>query len=415
MFGTRWQIFRLHGIPISIDASWLVILALLTLTMATSFPALMVQFFGPAVPPLTPLEYWLMGLVAALAFFVCIVLHELGHAIVARSRGIPIAGITRFLFGGVAELRDEPESAGSEFAMAIAGPIVSVFLGSAFAVLAWMAYLAGWAPSVVLVLAYLSFINLVVLAFNLVPAFPLDGGRVLRSILWAISGDVQQATHWASRGGQIFAWFLIFWGVMQFFLGNWLGGIWLGLIGLFLNSAARGSYQQVLLRKALEGETVRRFMNRNPITVQPSLDLHHWVNDYVYGFHHKTYPVASNGHVEGVISTAALDHFPKPEWEQHTVGEAMQRDIKDLTVSPDADALQAFTKMQRTRASCLLVIEGDRLVGLLSQSDVLRFLHLKFEIESSESSKWDSQQSRRHAEHNGKLSRGEATLGPAHR
>ncbi len=179
MFGNRWRVLTLYGIPISVDASWLVILALLTLTTASMFPGMMHYYFGPATPTLSPYEYWIMGLVTALAFFACIVLHELGHAIVARSRGMPIAGITLFLFGGVAELQGEPESAGTEFAMAIAGPIVSVVLGIVFGVLAWSGYYAHWAPVVVMVLAYLALINLFVLAFNLVPAFPLDGGRVL--------------------------------------------------------------------------------------------------------------------------------------------------------------------------------------------------------------------------------------------
>jgi Zn-dependent protease len=384
MFGNRWQLFRLYGIPVSVDASWLIILALVTLTTASVFPDLMHHYFGDSAPTLPPYEYWIMGLIAALAFFACILLHELGHAIVGRSRGIPIDGITLFLFGGVAELGDEPASAGSEFAMAIAGPIVSLILGIAFAVLTWIGYGGGWPPAVVLVLGYLSFINLLVLAFNLIPAFPLDGGRVLRSILWGITGNLRQATYVASRGGQAFAWLLIAWGVVQFFAGNWLGGIWSGLIGLFLNSAAQGSYQQVLIRKALQGELVRRFMNPQPITVPPSLDLRHWVEEYVYHLHHKAFPVVSDGHLEGLITTQDLAKIPRSEWGQHTVGEVMERDLKAVAISPDADALGALGKMQHGGVTRLLVTEGDRLVGIISLSDLLRFLHLKIELEGTE-------------------------------
>lgn len=383
MFGRRWRLFRLCGIPVALDASWLIILALLTFSIASLFPALMREYFSEAAPALPPLAYWFMGLIAALAFFGCILLHELGHAIMARSRGMPIRGITLFLFGGVAELEDEPSSAATEFLMAIAGPIVSVILGVGFALLAWAGYYGGMTPPAVMILGYLAFINLLVLAFNLVPAFPLDGGRVLRSILWGATGDLRRATFWASRAGQAFAWLLIAWGVMQFFMGNWLGGIWTGLIGLFLNNAAQGSYQQVLIRQALQGEPVRRFMNSEPIVVPPSLNLLRWVEDFVYRYHHKTFPVVSDGHLEGCISTQALAGIPRGQWDQHTIGEVMRHDLQTITIPPDADALDALGRMRRTGSSRLLVVERDRLVGMVSLKDLLRFLSLKIELEDT--------------------------------
>jgi Zn-dependent protease/CBS domain-containing protein len=384
VFGKRWKLFRLNGIPISLDASWLIILALLTLSIANMFPRLMHDYFGEAAPTLAPYEYWIMGLIAALAFFVCILLHESGHAVVARSRGMSVRGITLFLFGGVAELGDEPASAATEFLMAVAGPVVSVILGIVFALLAWAGYHSGWTPPVVMILGYLAVINLLVLAFNLIPAFPLDGGRVLRSILWGATGNLRRATYWASLAGQAFAWLLIAWGVVQFFTGNWLGGIWSGLIGLFLNSAAQSSYQQVLIRQALQGEPVRRFMNPQPIVVPPSLDLLHWVEDYVYRYHRKAFPVASEGRLEGVITTQALTRVPRGEWGQHTVGEVMRRDIKTVSIGPNADALEALGQMQRTGFSRLLVAERDQLVGIISLKDLLSFLSLKIELEGSE-------------------------------
>ncbi len=381
MFGKRWQLFRLYGIPISVDLSWLIILALLTLTISGSFPALMHEFYGDAAPVVNPANYWVMGLIAALAFFVCILLHELGHAIVARSRGMQIQGITLFLFGGVAELGGEPPSAGTEFWMAIAGPIVSLLLGIGLGVLAEIGYHIGWSPLIVLVLGYLSFVNLLLLAFNLIPAFPLDGGRVLRSILWGATGNLQRSTRWAAATGQAFAWLLIAWGIVQFFGGNWLGGIWSGLIGMFLNNAAQSSYRQVLIRNALEGEPVRRFMVEQPIVVPPSVDLSHWVEDYVYRFHHRAFPVASDGHLEGFITTHALSEMPRDQWSQHTVGEIMQRDLAPITIAPDADAMEALSKMQRSGSSRLLVADRGRLVGIISLKDLLRFLDLKMELE----------------------------------
>jgi Zn-dependent protease len=383
MFGKRWQLFRLYGIPISVDASWLIILALVTLNMASVFPRFMEQFFGERAPPLAPAAYWVMGLVAALAFFACILLHELGHATVARARGMDIRGITLFLFGGVAEIGDEPSSAWTEFLMAIAGPVVSLVLGVGFGVLAEVGYAGGWPPALVLVLGYLALINLTVLVFNLIPAFPLDGGRVLRSILWGATGDLRRATYWASLAGQAFAWLLIAWGVVRFFQGDWPGGVWSGLIGLFLNRAAQSGYQQVLVRQAFQGEGLRRFMNPHPIAVPPSLDLRTWVEDYVYRYHRKLFPVASDGRLEGVITTQALAQVPRAEWERHTVGEVMQRDLGAFTIAPDADALDALTRMQRTGSSRLLVTEGDRLLGIVSLKDLLRFLNMKLELEGA--------------------------------
>jgi Zn-dependent protease/CBS domain-containing protein len=386
MFGMRWRLFRLLGIPVSVDVSWLLILVLLTLSFAEGFPAILHEYFPGDTRPLAPAESWLMGLVTALAFFTCIVLHEFGHALVARSRGMPISGITLFLFGGVSELGDEPQSAGTEFLMAVAGPLVSAVLAAVFWGVAVVGYHGGWSHPVVIVLGYLASINAVVLVFNMVPAFPLDGGRVLRSILWGATGSLRRATRWASYAGQAFAWVLIAWGVLQFFSHNWVGGMWSALIGMFLNGAARSSYQQVLIRQALQGEPVRRFMNTNPIVVPPSLDLLHWVEDYVYRYHHRAFPVAANGRLEGVVTTQALSQIPRGEWAEHTVGEVLVADLRAVSIAADADALEALGKMQRTGSSRLLVTDGDRLVGIVSLKDLLRFLDLKLELEGSQAS-----------------------------
>jgi Zn-dependent protease/CBS domain-containing protein len=377
MFGSRWRLFRLFGIPISLDASWLIIVALLTWTLATGF-------FPRALPDLEPADWWLLGVVTTLAFFACLLLHELGHALAARALNIPIRGITLFLFGGVAELGGEPTSAKSEFLMAIAGPVVSAVLSGLFWLAADYGAGAGWPDPVVLVLSYLCFINLAVLVFNLVPAFPLDGGRVLRSIIWGVTGSLRRSTFVASLLGRAFAWFLIALGIWSLFQGDIFNGIWLGLIGMFVNNAALSSYQQVLIRQALAGEPVRRFMNPDPIVVPPALDLRHWVDDYVYRYHRKSFPVASDGHLEGMISTQALARYPRPEWERHRVGEVMRHDLQEVTIPPTADALQALGQMQRTGSSRLLVTEGDQLVGIVSLKDLLRFLNLKIELEGTE-------------------------------
>lgn len=376
MFGTRWQLFRLFGIPIRIDASWLIILALLTWTLGLQF--------RPELPGIAPLSLWLLALLTALGFFLCIVLHELGHAVTARQLDIPINGITLFLFGGVAEMEGEPPTPLREFLMAIAGPLVTVALTLLFGALWLVGASLDWAKSIQLVCQNLTYINFWVLAFNLVPAFPLDGGRVLRSILWGATNNLRRATHGASLIGQAFAFFLIAVAMLLLFGGNFVGGIWLGLIGLFLNNAARSSYTSVLLREALTGEPVSRFMSRDPIVAPPWITLRDWVEDYVYRHHRKMFPVVAEGRLEGVISTQALAGFEREQWNEHTVAEAMERDIDALIIAPQTDALHALARMQSTGASRLLVLEDGHLVGIVSLKDLLRFFHLKLELESAD-------------------------------
>jgi Zn-dependent protease len=376
MFSTRWKIFSVFGIPFFVHISWLLIAALLTWTLA--------DVFRQELPDQDWSRYGIMGLAAALAFFVCILLHEAGHALVARYYGMPVRGITLFMFGGVAELGREPDSAWHEFAMAIAGPLVSLVLAIGFGLAGLFGTVLNWPTPIYLVLNYLAAINLTVLIFNMIPAFPLDGGRVLRSVLWGATGKLERATYWASLGGQGFAWFLMAMGIVQFITGNVIGGIWLGLIGLFLHNAARGAYQQVLVEQALEGEPVRQFMNAAPVVVPPSLDLRHLVEDFVYRHHRQSFPVVADGHVKGIVSVRDLGKCPREQWERHTVGELMHRNVKDVTIAPDAEALEALRQMQRTGARRLLVVEDDHLLGIVSLSDLRRFLQFKLEVEEAE-------------------------------
>ncbi len=371
MFTARWRLFRVFGIPIYVDASWLIILALLTWTLS--------EWFFRTVAGISPGGSLGLGLAAAILFFVCIVLHELGHAVVGRAEGMTIRGITLFLFGGVAELQDEPSSPLAEFLMAIAGPVVSAIL----AFLLWLGAENTTQPGLHQLLLYLALINLIVLIFNLIPAFPLDGGRVFRAALWAILGSVRRATYWAGLIGQGFAWLLIVLGVLEIFRGDFGNGLWSILIGLFLNNAARSAYRSILVRQLLAGEPVRRFMNPQPITVSPTLDLQNWVDDYVYRYHRKAFPVVVEDRLEGVITTRELANVPRAEWSQHSVGEVMRHDLDGFRISPDADALHALAQMQRTGSSRLLVTQGDHLSGIVSLKDLLRFLNLKMELEEN--------------------------------
>lgn len=377
MDGTRLRVMRVGGIPIYIDLTWLIVLGLLTVTLSKEFAGTL-NDEGYEAPTF---QVWAMALIAAVGFFVCIVLHELGHALVGRASGMPIGGITLFMFGGVAELKREPPSASSEFRMAAAGPAVSFLL----AVIIWTTAVAGvaleWSYSIILVLHYLAYINLAVLIFNLVPAFPLDGGRIFRAALWALTGNLRKATGWASVMGRGFGWLLAGLGLLQLFGGLILSGLWLVLIGMFLARLARQSYESVVVRELLADEAVSDFMSPEPITVTPDLSLREFVDDYVFRHHRQAFPVTSNGHVEGLVSTHSLQAFPRGSWDQHTIAEVMDRDIAKIMVRPDTKALKALERMQKSGSSRLLVVDHDRLAGVISLRDLMNYLDLRLSVE----------------------------------
>jgi Zn-dependent protease/predicted transcriptional regulator len=372
MFGRPIPLFSLRGIPVRLDPSWFLIALLLTWSLAVGvFPAWQ--------PDQAKVVYWAMGIVGALGLFASIIAHEFCHAVVARRHAIPMNGIILFVFGGVAEMGGEPPKPRAELAMAAAGPIASIGIGAVALGLATLG--GGWWPPVVSVLSYLGAVNLVLAAFNLLPAFPLDGGRIFRAAVWRWTGDLRRATRVASRLGVAFSVLFMAIGALRFVAGDPLGGVWLVLIGLFLRQAAIAAYQQVLVRRALEGEPVRRFMTVGPITVRPDLTLSEFLNAYVYRYHHKLFPVQDNGRLVGAISPAQLRSVPREQWPQRTVGSVAVPWTPESAVTPNTAALQALVRMRQTGHSRLLVVEDGRLAGILSVRDLLDFLALKLELE----------------------------------
>jgi len=373
VFGKKFKIFDLLGFKVSVDVSWILIAILIAWFMS-------MELFPNRIAGLSGGTYWLMGILGAAAFFGSIVFHELCHSLVARHFGIPMKGITLFIFGGVAEMDREPPTAKAEFYMAAAGPASSLFLSLAFHVLA-LSMVPLW-PAAGTVLRYLSSINLLLAGFNLIFAFPLDGGRILRAALWGWSGNLKMATRVSSQIGSAFGSFLVFLGVFRVIVtGSLAAGLWPALIGIFLRSAARGGYQNLLMRRALEGEVVGRFMNPDPVTVQASLSLEDLVNQYVYRYHHKFYPITDNGQLTGCVSTREIKEVPKENWPQKTVGEIARQCGRAATVSVHTDAMEALSLMKRTGESRLMVTEGSRLLGIVSLKDLLSFLSLRIELE----------------------------------
>jgi Zn-dependent protease/predicted transcriptional regulator len=323
-----------------------------------------------------------MGIVGALGLFLSIIVHEFSHSIVARKYGMPMKGITLFIFGGVAEMGDEPSSPKAEFMMAIVGPLSSI----AIALIFYGTYRAGlggnFKEPVIGVVGYLAYINGILAAFNLVPAFPLDGGRVLRSIIWGVKGDLRKATRISSGIGSGLGILLIVLGVFNILTGNFVGGMWWFLIGMFVQGAAKASYQQLMVRRALEGESLDRFMKSDPVTVNPDLPLDRLVEDYVYKFHFKMFPVVENGdRLVGCVTTKQVKEIPREEWSEKKVGDVAEQCTEENTISTRTDAVKALSAMHQSKNSRLMVVEGERLVGVIALKDMLEFLSLKMDLE----------------------------------
>lgn len=377
MFSRSVRIFRLFGFEVKIDPSWLILAVLITWSLARGlFPA---YYEG-----LSPAAYWWMGVAGTLGLFFAIVFHELSHSLLARRRGLPMKGITLFIFGGVAEMSDEPENPKTELVMAAAGPISSVILGLCFLVLRTAAKAGGWPIPVLGVVTYLAFINFILAAFNLLPAFPLDGGRILRSLLWQRQGNLRRATRISSRIGGWFGMLLIVLGAVNFISGNFIGGVWYFLIGLFLRSAAQAAYRRVVIRKTLEGETVERFMNREPVAVPAAATVEELVNDYIYRHHFKMYPVLDGERLLGCVTTRQVKEIPRDQWPNRRVGDLVSSCSTENSIAPGTDAVAALAMMNRTENGRLLVVENGRLAGLITLKDLLGFLSVKLDLEGED-------------------------------
>jgi Zn-dependent protease/predicted transcriptional regulator len=374
MFGKGITLVKLFGFEVKIDLSWLVLGLLITWTLAQGF-------FPNSYKGLAPAIYWIMGAAAALGLLISIVFHELWHSLIARRFGLRMKGITLFIFGGVAEMTDEPPSPQAEFFMAVAGPVSSVVLGAALAGLSELARSIHGPVPVVGVASYLGFLNMMLAVFNLIPAFPLDGGRVLRAALWGWKKNIRWATQIASSIGSGFGLVMVLIGAVQFIFGNFIGGIWLFLIGMFLRGASRSALVQLNIRRALQGEHVRRYMKSNPITVSPSVSIQDFVDDYIFKYHFKMFPVVLDGRLVGCATLGQVKDVPKEQWPVKNVSELTTVCSADNTVRPDDDVLNALALMSRTNTSRLMVVDGDNLVGVITAKDIMKLLSLKADLE----------------------------------
>ena len=360
------ELGRVAGIRIGVNWSWLVVFALLVWSLSE-------QAFPSWNPGLSDGAYFAMAVAATVLFFASLVAHELGHAIQARRDGMTIEGITLWLFGGVAKFRGAFPSAGAEFRIGIAGPLVSLVIGAVAVAIAWLLELPTGLDGV---LAWLGFTNLLLLAFNMLPALPLDGGRVLRSALWHARGDFASATRIAAAVARAFAFLFIGLGVFRFFLGDVVGGAWMVFLGWFLLGAAASEVRYLAVRDALGGLRVRDLMVREPATVPKSLSLGEFMDDVVWSRRYTTYPVVEDGRAVGLLPFRCVAQVPRGEWDDRSVAECMLPRERVPVLDEEETLTDALAELGESEVGRGLVVDGDRLVGFLSITDVVRALEV---------------------------------------
>lgn len=392
MSKSGFRLGKVFGIDVFIDWSWGLIFLLVTWNLATAVL--------PAVHPgWSTVLSWTTAFAAALLFFASVLAHELAHSMVARARGLPVSRITLFLFGGVSNIEREPESPDTEFLMAIVGPLTSLILGLVFLTLGGAGLftsggfsgnplrLLGQAGPIPTLLLWLGPINIVLAVFNMVPGFPLDGGRVLRSVFWAASHNLRLATRWASWIGQGIAWTLIGIGIamalgieIPYFGAGVIGGLWMAFIGWFLQNAARQSYRQVLLEDVLDGVSVSTLMRPTTLGVTADTSLSKLMYDYMMNTEERAVPVLDGECLVGMVTLADVRGVPREEWDRTRVADVMTPEDKLTVATPRENATQALSVLANRDIRQLPVVQEGRLVGILRHADIVRYLQLHTEM-----------------------------------
>jgi Zn-dependent protease/CBS domain-containing protein len=365
-----FKIGTLAGIDIRVHYTWLFALFLIAWSLALGYFPMSDQGLGAAT-------YWVLGIAAALLLFASVLVHELGHSVVAGARGLRVENITLFIFGGVSSIASEASTARDEFLIAVVGPLMSLLLAGLF----WVVGQAVPSASAVGALAnYLAQANLLLGLFNIVPGFPLDGGRVLRSIVWAVTGDMPRATRIASYVGQGVAFVLIGWGVVNVLSGNLFGGLWIAFIGWFLNNGAEGSRQQLTVRSALDGVPVTSVMDPTPEAIPLTLSVRDFVLEHALRRGQRALPVVEDGRLAGIVSITDAKHLGQEAWATTPVSAVMTR-MPLKTLAPEADLTAALELMVANGIHQIPIETNGVLVGMLSRSDVMRHLQLGGELQ----------------------------------
>ncbi|HZW79885.1 MAG TPA: site-2 protease family protein [Candidatus Deferrimicrobiaceae bacterium] len=370
---------RIAGIAIGLHYSWFIIAILITLSLAAHFHSI--------TPQWSDMVIWSAAIITGVLFFVALLTHELAHSLVAKAKGLRVRAITLFALGGVSQIESEAKDAKSEFWIAIVGPLASLVIGLVFL---WLARISGWSLSteprtpVTAVLLWLGYINLMLAAFNMIPGYPLDGGRILRAALWWITHNADCATRWAAQVGQAVALIFILLGLYRFFGGENFGGLWIAFIGWFLLDASRNSYLQVELTAGLRGRSVADIMDRDCPTVESNLSLEDFVNEYLLKTGRRSFVVVQNGRLVGLITPNEVKQIGRDLWAQTSV-QAVMRPVSQLhtiahTIAPDTPAIQALEIMSRENINQLPVLSDGHLQGIFPRGHILGFLQNHAEL-----------------------------------
>jgi Zn-dependent protease/predicted transcriptional regulator len=365
MFGTSWRVGRIAGIEVRVDSSWVVIALLITYSMYLRASILYPELSGGGAVAL--------GILATVLFFGSVLVHELAHAVVSQARGIRVQDITLFLFGGATRARVESRGPGDEFVIALVGPLTSGILAGLFGIAAGLGDDVLSRP-LVGTLGYLAWVNLLLAGFNLVPGFPLDGGRLLRSAIWKATGSIGRATRVASLAGQAVGWLLVAGGVAWLLAGDLAGGIWFAFIGWFLVQAARASYQELQLRDMLRGVEAEDVMAGDLLRIPPDLSLQDAVDDYFMRYDHGAFPVDEHGRTVGLLTLRGVRRIPREQWSTRRVRDHMVPLGDQVAVAPHARMDDVLGKLQDGEAGRVLVVQDGEVVGIITPTDLTRWL-----------------------------------------
>jgi Zn-dependent protease len=368
MFSKAVKLFSIAGLEIRLDPSWLMIAGLIVWSLSQGY-------FPSVLPQLSPQTYLWMAVLATILLFASLILHEMAHSLIARRLGLPVKRITLFLFGGVAELGTEPQSARVEFWVALAGPAMSLCLSFGFWALSRLMALSATPPVLLAILSYLAVINLVLAVFNMVPAFPLDGGRVLRAYLWQRKGDVLRATQIASKSGAFFAYVLMALGLAVLFQGAIIAGLWQMLIGGFVLIAARSAYQNQLAQTVFDDKQVKTLMTPAPVVVSPDMTLSDFVDRILLHRHLSFAPVVEDGVLLGHMDQTLLSGIDREHWPSTRVGDVFAGLDAQTQTAPDVAIKDLMQVIAKTGQRKFLVTEAHRLVGVITLSDLMQHLH----------------------------------------
>lgn len=359
-----WKVATIMGIPMRVHFSWLIVFGLITWSLSS-------RYFPIAAPDLPIASYWVKGVLAALLLFASVAFHELAHSYVAQKYKLTIESITLFIFGGVAQMKGEPPHPKAEFWIAIAGPFSSFLLSAFFFILA-MNTAGGAKP----LFAYLAQINFIIGVFNLIPGFPMDGGRVLRSVIWRRKRDYFYATQKASSVGRMIALFFIFFGLFSIFTGG-PGGLWLMLIGWFLYSAAQASYQQSTLQETLSGIKVKDIMVTDLKTLSPSITIDKAVDEYFLRYGYGGFPVTDDGKFLGIVTLKEVKNIPREDWGRVKASDILVPHDKKWEVSINDDVIKALELMIKEDKGRVVVTEKDRIIGLITRNGIAQYVQIK--------------------------------------